>query len=172
MFRSPTSTEKLSCVEISPYGSLNVVSYIFFLSRLHHHPQTNTYNFAAVCAFLSTGSILVAFITSPLTLSFPLIKSFCAFAFPATSCPKSFSLSTNVTLGFFPDGAAPFPTVPVSLRSMCHFSTAPDAFFSSKAKTLPPFLTASFRSASLEERDVEITSNAAEEGKSATQKHS
>jgi hypothetical protein len=99
------------------------------------------------------------------------MKSFCAFALPATSCPKSFSLNTNVTLAFLPSGAAPFPTVPVSLRSMCHFSTAPAGPFSSKAKMLPPFLMASFRSASLEERDAEITSNAAEEGKSAVQKH-
>lgn len=33
------------------------------------------YSLALVCAFFKMGSILVAFITSPLTLSFPDMKS-------------------------------------------------------------------------------------------------
>ena len=103
----------------------------------------SAYNFACVCAFFNTGSILVAFITSPLTFNFPLMNSFCAFALPATSCAKSFSLRLSVTLAFLPEGATPLPTLPVSLRSMCHDSVSPDAFLSVKAKMALPFLMAS-----------------------------
>jgi hypothetical protein len=122
------------------------------------------YNFADVCAFFNTPSIFVAFITSPLTFNLPLINSFCAFALPCTNCPKSLSLSTRVTAAFLPSGANPLPTVPVSLRSMYHESVSPEAFLSVKAKMAPPFLMASLRSASEEEREREISSKAAEEG--------
>jgi hypothetical protein len=46
-----------------------------------------TYNLALVLflAFIRMGSILVAFITSPLTFNFPLMYSFCAFALPEMS---------------------------------------------------------------------------------------
>jgi hypothetical protein len=40
----------------------------------------------------------VAFITSPFTLSFPDMKSFCAFAFPAINLPKSGSERIKVTM--------------------------------------------------------------------------
>lgn len=129
------------------------------------------------CAFFKIGSILVAFITSPLTLSLPLMNSFCALAFPETSFEKSSSESWSVTrrmsaraasqrfptiivsnhrglglcnvpLAFFPSGAAPFPTVPVSFKSMCQLSVLPSPFFSVKPKMAPPFLMASLRSLS------------------------
>lgn len=133
---------------------------------LHHLPSICIYNFAPVCAFLRIGSILVAFITSPLTFNFPLMNSFCAFALPLTSEPKSLSLRVRVTLAFLPSGAGPFPTVPVSLRSMCHDSCL-SSFLSVKLKMAPPFLMASVRSASEEARERAISSKAAEEGKSA-----
>lgn len=57
--------------------------------------------------------------------------------------------------------------MPVSLRSMYQDSVVPPAFLSVKAKIAPPFLMASLRSASEEEREVEMASKAAEEGKSA-----
>ena len=55
------------------------------------------YSFAPVCALLRTGSIRVAFITSPLIFSFPLMNSFCAFAFPAIKLAKSVSERERVT---------------------------------------------------------------------------
>ena len=55
------------------------------------------YNLALVCAFFRMGSILVAFMTSPLTLSFPDMNSRCALALPETSLPKSSSESERVT---------------------------------------------------------------------------
>lgn len=113
------------------------------------------------------GVLQLAFITSPRTFSFPLINSFCAFAFPCTNFPKSASLNTNVTAAFLPSGAAPWPTVPVSLRSMYHDSCAPALFLRVKAKMALPCLMASLRSASEEERERAISSKAAEEGKSS-----
>ena len=59
--------------------------------------ETGSYNFALFCAFLSMGSIFVAFITSPLTFSFPLMNSFCAFALPEMSFANSTSLRMSVT---------------------------------------------------------------------------
>lgn len=56
------------------------------------------YSLALVWAFFRIGSILVAFITSPLTLSFPDMNSRCAFASPATNLPKSSSDSERVTI--------------------------------------------------------------------------
>ena len=126
---------------------------------------SNIYNFALVCAFLRIGSIFVAFMTSPLTLSFPLMNSFCAFALPATRFPKSPSLSDSVTVAFL--GGAPLPTVPLSFRSMYHDSVAPAPFFSVKANTAPPFAIASFRPASSAFRDCAIASKAADEGKAS-----
>jgi hypothetical protein len=118
------------------------------------------------CAFFRIGSNFVAFITSPLTLSFPLINSFCAFAFPATIFANSASFMTSVTAGFLPSGATPRPTVPVSLRSMCHDSSLPE-FFSVKAKMPFPDLMAALRSAGEAEKAASIASKAAEEGKSS-----
>jgi hypothetical protein len=46
-------------------------------------------------------------------------------------------------------------------------STAPAAFFSSKAKTAWPFLIASTRSAGEVEREVAMASKAVEEGKAS-----
>ena len=126
--------------------------------------RPHVYSFAPVCAFLSMGSILVAFITSPLTFNLPLMNSFCAFAFPATSCPKSLSDRTSVTAGFLPSGASPLPTVPVSFKSMYHDSVALEAPLSVKAKIALPFLMASWRSASEAEREREISSKATEDG--------
>jgi hypothetical protein len=105
--------------------------------------------------------------TSPLTFNLPLINSFCAFALPATNCPKSLSLSTSVTAAFLPSGAVPLPTVPVSFRSMNHESVSPEVFLSVKAKMTPPFLMASCLSAGELERDWEMASKAAEEGKAS-----
>ena len=125
----------------------------------------NPYNLAPFCTFLKIGSIFVAFITSPLTLSFPLINSLCAFALPLASPAKSLSDRINVTAGSLPSGARPRPTVPLSFRSICQDSSLP-SFFSVKPKIAPPFLRASERSAG-EERAREISSKAAEEGKSS-----
>lgn len=71
-----------------------------------------------------------------------------------------------MTAGFLPSGATPRPTVPVSLRSMCHDSSLP-AFLSVKAKMPLPDLMAALRSASEPAREAWIASKAAEEGKSA-----
>ena len=74
-------------------------------SRGHPQSMSNTkaitshYSFAFVCAFFRIGSILVAFITSPLIFSFPLMNNFCAFALPEISLPKSSSLRMSVTMG-------------------------------------------------------------------------
>ena len=56
------------------------------------------YNLAPIWAFLRMGSILVAFMTSPRTLSLPLMNSFCAFALPATSFAKSASERRSFTI--------------------------------------------------------------------------
>ena len=56
------------------------------------------YNFAFVCAFFNIGSIFVAFITSPLTFSFPDMNNLCACVLPLTSLPKSSSESDRVTI--------------------------------------------------------------------------
>ena len=56
------------------------------------------YNFALVWAFFSTGSIFVAFITSPLTFNFPDMNSLCACVLPPTSLPKSSSDNDRVTV--------------------------------------------------------------------------
>lgn len=71
---------------------------------------------------------------------------------------------------FFPSGAVPLPTVPVSLRSMYQLSCAPEPFFNVKAKTAPPFLIASLRSASEEERAEEMRSKASEAGNCSARK--
>jgi hypothetical protein len=66
-------------------------------------------------------------------------------------------------LAFFPSGASPFATFPLSLRSICQSAVSPP-FFNVNAKIALPFLIASFRSPSscnAEER----TSKADEEGK-------
>lgn len=55
------------------------------------------HNFAFVCAFLSTGSIFVAFMTSPLIFNFPDMNSRCAWVLPATILPKSSSDNDSVT---------------------------------------------------------------------------
>ena len=70
---------------------------LFFSST---SPQLPAYSFALSCcwAFFRIGSILVAFITSPLTFSFPPMNSFCAFACPATIFPKSASERERVTM--------------------------------------------------------------------------
>lgn len=50
-----------------------------------------------VWAFFITGSILVAFITSPLIFNLPDMNSFCALALPETRFAKSLSESSRVT---------------------------------------------------------------------------
>ncbi len=55
------------------------------------------YSLAFVCALFNIGSIFVAFITSPLTLSLPAMNSLCAFALPLVNLPKSSSESDSVT---------------------------------------------------------------------------
>ena len=65
--------------------------------RKYYLIQSLIYSFAFVWAFLRIGSIFVAFITSPLTFSFPDMNSRCAFALPLTSFPKSSSDSVSVT---------------------------------------------------------------------------
>lgn len=129
------------------------------------HAAHLPYNLGPPCAFLRIGSILVAFMTSPLTFSFPLMKSFCAFAFPVTSLPKLSSLSDNVTEAFF--GGAPLPTAPVSFKSTYHDSVAPEAFLSSKAKIALPCLMAAWRPASSFLSDEAMASKAADEGKAS-----
>jgi hypothetical protein len=138
--------------------SLRLLQYRLLAHSLAN-PTTSTH--------LHQHTILVAFITSPLTFNLPLINSFCAFALPCTSLPKSASLSCSVTAAFLPSGATPLPTVPLSLRSMYHESVLPALFLSVKAKMAPPFLMASLRSASEEERERAISSKAAEAGNSS-----
>ena len=69
-------------------------------------------------------------------------------------------------LAFFPSGALPFPTVPLSLRSIYQSLVSFCAFFRVKAKMAPPFLMASLRSES-SERAEEMRSKAEEEGKAS-----
>lgn len=133
---------------------------------IHDSPSTPTsasiYSFAfATCAFAKTGSNFVAFITSPLTLSFPPMNSLCAFAFPVTNFPKSSSERLSVTVGLSP---SPLPTSPLLLRSMCQLSVSPALFFSVNAKTALPCLIAALRSASDEVSALLMTSKASEEG--------
>lgn len=64
-----------------------------------------------------------------------------------------------------PSGAVPRPTVPLLFRSTYQLSCLPSAFLSVKAKTAPPFLIASLRPASSEEREEEMASKAVELGK-------
>lgn len=61
-------------------------------------PFLSIYNLALVCAFLRMGSILVAFITSPLILSLPDMKRRCALALPVTRLWKSASERDSVTV--------------------------------------------------------------------------
>ena len=69
------------------YGSEDRIKFIHII-----------YNLAPIWAFLRMGSILVAFMTSPRTLSLPLMNSFCAFALPATSFAKSASERRSFTI--------------------------------------------------------------------------
>src|SRR6266516_1807097 len=136
------------------------------------------------------GSIFVAFITSPLTLSFPDMNNLCAFAFPVTSFPKSSSERMRVTkhiLGqhvvlyivlrntpshvadsspsvVLPSGPVPLPTVPDSFKSTYQLLVSPALFLSVNAKIAFPFLIASFRSVSSALRALLMRSNASEEG--------
>lgn len=64
-------------------------------------------------------------------------------------------------LGLVP---GPLPTLPVSLRSMCHCSVSPAGFLSWKAKMALAWLMASLRSSSLALSVSLMTSKAAEDG--------
>ena len=55
----------------------------------------------------------------------------------------------SLPFGFSPAGLVPCPTVPADLRSMYQLCSLPSLFLSTKAKMAPPFLMASFLSASL-----------------------
>ena len=68
---------------------------------------------------------------------------------------------------FPPSGAAPLATSPFSFKSMCQLSVSPALFFSVKAKTALPCLTASLRSVGEDWRESLIASNPAEEGKAS-----
>lgn len=144
-----------------------IYKYICVSSKQNSH--TSIYNFAFASptfAFFSTASSFVAFITLPLTLSFPLINSFCAFALPTTNLPNSSSGSVSVTSAFFPEGATPSPTVPLSLRSMYHCFCSPALFLRLKEKMAPPVLMASLRADSVE-RAAAMWSKAMEAGKAS-----
>jgi hypothetical protein len=128
------------------------------------HFSLSPYSFAfGGCAFARIGSIFVAFMTFPLTFNFPLINRFCAFALPDTIFPKFSSLKLSVTSAFFPAGASPLATSPVSLRSMCQAASSPEGFLSLKQKIAAPALMAEARSVG-EEREAAMRSKAAEEG--------
>jgi hypothetical protein len=67
-------------------SQVNVTKYIYERDHhLHTCHMRPTYSLALFWAFFRIGSILVAFMTSPLTFSFPLMYSFCAFALPEMS---------------------------------------------------------------------------------------
>lgn len=106
------------------------------------------------------------FITFPFTFNFPLINKFWAFAFPLTNFPKFSSLRIKVTSAFFPVGASPLATSPVSFRSMCQAASSPAGFLSLKAKTAAPALMAVARSLG-EEREEAMRSKALEDGKAS-----
>lgn len=163
-------------------------------SKSCRHRRPAVYSLALVWAFFMMGSILVAFMMSPLILSLPDMKSFWALALPATRSAKSASESCRVTgrlsafcacVAFSPlqigvaarmnaasEGAdeplglvpRPLPTLPVSLRSMCHDSVSPPAFLRVKAKVALAWEMASLRSSSLELSVSLMTSKAAEAG--------
>ena len=69
------------------YGSEDRIKFIHII-----------YNLAPIWAFLRMGSILVAFMTSPRTLSLPLMNNFCAFVLPAMSFAKSASERRSFTI--------------------------------------------------------------------------
>lgn len=82
--------------------STRIVEYYNPISLAMPSPSPNAsplrpHNLALVCAFLSTGSIFVAFMTSPLIFNFPAMNSRCACVLPATILPKSSSDSDSVT---------------------------------------------------------------------------
>jgi len=62
---------------------------------------------------------------------------------------------------------SPLVTSPFSLRSIYQLSVCPSLFFNVNAKTALPFLTASFRSAASDWRELLMASKAAEEGKAS-----
>ena len=68
---------------------------------------------------------------------------------------------------FFPSGASPLPTSPLSFKSIYQLSVLLALFFNVNAKMALPFLTASFRSASSDCRELLMASKAAEEGKAS-----
>ena len=77
--------------------SLIMYKHPGFASPQKKRRKPTPQSFALDCAFLRMGSILVAFIMSPLILSLPPMNSRCAFALPATSLPKSSSERERVT---------------------------------------------------------------------------
>src|SRR3569833_1277920 len=79
------------CRQVSRYSTVR--------GRLVLPSPALDYNLALVCAFLRIGSNLVAFITSPLILSLPDMKSLWALPLPVTRLPKSSSDSIRVTAG-------------------------------------------------------------------------
>lgn len=126
------------------------------------------YNFAfGPPADFNTTSALVAFITSPLTFNFPLMNSFCAFAFPATNFPKSSSDKMRVTSDLAtPSGFSPLPTAPVVLRSTNQDSVSPAEFLSVKVKIPLAWAMACFLAGS-DWREAARASKMAEAGKAA-----
>jgi len=56
------------------------------------------YSFAFACAFFNTGSIFVAFMTSPVSFSLPAMNNRCAWVLPLVSLPKSSSDNERVTI--------------------------------------------------------------------------
>lgn len=72
----------------------------------------------------------------------------------------------SIPLAFFPSGAEPLPTFPLSFRSMYQSLVSFCAFLSVKAKMAPPFLMASFRSESSDSAE-EMRSKAEEDGKAS-----
>jgi hypothetical protein len=155
------------------------------LTTYTRHFQHLLYSLAFVLLLANMGSSFVAFITSPLTFSFPDMKSRWALAFPATSFPKSSSERDRVTGGDgrlalqavyiargrarLPVGLSPRPleTTPLFLRSTFQLSVSPALFFRVKAKTEPACLMAFLRSASSLERASLIASKASEAGNAA-----
>lgn len=75
-----------------------LVNDAYWVEKYLDSMRKGIHSFALVCALFSIGSILVAFITSPLTFNLPAMNSLCAFALPLISLAKSSSDNDSVTI--------------------------------------------------------------------------
>jgi hypothetical protein len=83
----------------------------------------------------------------------------------STIAPRYRLSQPRLPSAFFPSGASPFFTSPLSFKSKYQLSVSPPLLFSVNVKIACPFLTASFLSLSSAWRAELIASKASDEGK-------